>query len=628
MTYIPRPNSPLASTPGSGPTVHTNAKTNPYREYEESGAYAQTVRWMIDDLTYLGQTLFPHFFKAESAPIHRHFAEVATDLSITFPVIETFRESAKSTYFATFLPVWHMYCEPFIRADIYPKTRRECIAFLAKYEKRYIVVLSKSSELAKQRLRTLKRVHGALHADEDGVLTGRKRLIDHFGKPSYGRNDATELHLNRGVIKSLGGGQQGHGLQEESVRITLGVVDDPETEENTKTETATRNNYRTIMNGIHRGLAPHGRMPVLATPIRPHSFVRRCKKLADAESVLREEGAADLPGWYYFRHPLIEGIGDNIGKDGITPTRIPTYDAYTTQTTKSVRSAWEDRWPIKQAIRELDTKRTAGAAADFFQAKQCELRADEETRKFREADIMLYDGVYFKEGGEWFLRLTHVGAYTEPNAPFLLDTPEVIPVNLFTGHDHSFGVRRDNAVKLTRAYDGKRHFIHSITRSNTAGPEVQVEWLLVGSAEHGTLGYKDLQEKAIIVEATFMKNAMERAVQEREDELDMYLPVIASPPRTSKSEKYVASSIFRDFARKQVYFKREHEPSIHVFINYDVSLDNQVDDDPDAYELSRQRNYAPYHSTESVAPTPEPTHTERLTHRQLNSWRLPRQYSY
>lgn len=593
------------------PNLNLGQKSDPWHEYGRSQRYADTVRLLIDDLAYLGEVLFPHAFKLESAEIHPDFAEIATNLSIKYPIIETFRESAKSTYFAAFLPVWHAYCEPFIRAGLYPKTRAETLHYLANdAEDVFIVVLSKSSSLAKQRLRTFKRLHGALGSTKKGVKRGRAQLVAHFGRPSIGINPADEMHWQRGVFKSLGGSQPGHGLQEEFDRITLGLVDDAETEENTKTEAATQNNYDVIMNGIQNGLAkPNGRMPVLATPIRHHSFVRRCKALADSGT----------PGYHYFHHPLL------VDEDGKPPARIPTLAEYDAELVKTVRSVWEAKNPIRDELATLDGLRKAGAAHSWYLSRQCQIRADEETKKFPESSIQLYDGRYFQEGRAWFLEVTHLGPFVEmaQGSPYLLDKPQVVPVNLYTGMDDSQGVKRDYAVKLTRAFDGKRHFIHSIIRSNSTGPEGQVLWLVHG--HEGQPGYLKLREKAIMVEKVFLKNAMERVLREMGRELGIHIPIVASPPKSAKAEKYRASSIYADFHNKLVYFRREHRRSITTFVNYDATIEHQPDDDIDAYELSRQRNYTPRHTTAT-----KPTIVERRSRPRrsaLESWKLPRSYT-
>jgi len=599
------------------PNLNLGQKSDPWHEYGRSQRYATTLEYLIRDLVYVGQTFFSHFFTNEIPDIHHEFARIATDLTIKYPVIETFRRSAKSTYFANFLPVWHTYCEPFVRAGIFPKTRAETLAFLKEAPNIYIVVLSMSASQAKARLRTYKRVHGAeYHAD---AQKGRLQLVAHFGTPVLGKSTENEIHTNRGIYASLGAGQQAHGLIEENIRPTLSIVDDPETEKNTLSEEATGKNYDNIINGVKNGLDDLGRMCVLATPIRPHSFVRRCKSLADAEAKLRREGAKDLPGWYYFYHPLI------VDEAGEPPDRIPTYDEYKAETIKTVFSVWEDKRPILKELRALEVDKAAGKSKGWYQSRQCQLRSDESNNKFKESSIQLYDGRYFQEGKAWFLEITHLGPYTElaQGSPYLLDKPQVVPVNLYTGMDDSQGVKRDYAVKLTRAYDGKRHFIHSIIRSNSIGPEGQVLWLVHG--HEGQPGYLKLREKAIVVEKVFLKNAMERVLREMGRELGVYIPIVASPPKSAKAEKYRASSIYSDFHSRLVYFRKEHRRSITTFTNYDATIEHQPDDDIDAYELSRQRNYAPRHTTAT-----KPTIVERrsrVSRSALESWKLPRTYT-
>lgn len=556
-------------------------------DYRNSEHYARVMRDCIDSLQYFMELCFPHAFTLPSADHHADFEEMAMDFDLKHAVVEVFRESAKSTYFGVGLPLWHRFCEPFKKAGFYPKNFAETQAFLRKSGPTFVVIRSKSGTEARRRLKGIKTPLGAAPTQKKDAIEGKRNFEVHFGTFfSVTTNTQYELHLSDGSLWiSLGSGQQGHGLQEDFVRPSLIINDDPETEENTKTEASTDANYTSFMNGVYAGLRPEGRCYTLATPINTHCQVRRLKKLA----------AAGMPGWKYFHYAFL--LYDDDGKP---------------------YSAWPEKKSVRTLLEEKRAMEADGTVYLWFLKYQCQIRA-RETQLFREEDIMLYDGTYSRdESGNWYLVMTHAGPYTEMinGSPYPLDQPEIIPVNLFTGHDPSHGVGGDDACKLTRAFGGKRHFIKHILSRNDTDTYGQCLWILEGSEEDHVPGYREQGEMAIVVEGTFFEKAMQRTMNDTQQESGIYAPVQAISPGTAKDKRYV-NEIVRDFKLRQVYFRKEHEKVLQHFFSFNALQKDQKDDEIDAYWLSRKTNWPPSHTADMLS-----QREKRPARRVKNDWQI------
>lgn len=570
--------------------VQTPKRSEPESDYTSSIHWQDVVKQCINNISYFGRLCRPQIYDYPSAEIHSTFDAWAIDSSITHGIIEVYRGSAKSTKFAEDLPLWHTYCEPFLCADFYPKSLKELVAFLKTQPGVLVSIQSQSGSHARDRINGIKTPLGAKDLIKDNEKMGITNFRIHFGNVKIGSSTQAHLKTDRGAYISLGGKQQAHGLNIDSIRPTLFIIDDPETEDNTLTLDATEKTFNKLMNGTIAGKDPKGRGFTLFTPLPNKCFGRRVMNLAKA----------GMPGWKYLYHPLVST------KKGIEV------------------SAWNERFPINNVLAERKAMEKDGTVHLWYQKYQCVLTS-RRTQLFKPEDIMLYDGKYFKgDNGYWYLKITHKGPYTEydKNSPFELEEPEIVPITFHTGHDPSHGVGHNNACKFTHGYDGTNRYAYQILLRNDVDIYGQCLWLIQGSDEDGIDGYDTLQEESITVEGNFFEKAMERVLDDVCFDKNIYLPISVNNPRISKDEKY-KSSIVGDFKRHRMWFLRKHKTVINIFTSYSTIQQNQEDDPIDGLYLSRHESYAPLHTISELKPRHEkkPSRSKASTRRSADSWK-------
>ncbi len=488
-----------------------------------------------------------------------------------------------STFFAIGLPLWHRFCEPIVRwvqADgDWPATFNEVQAILRRTESAtFTVVRSKSLKEAKRRLRAVGLILGSpVHRSmKQEVIQGRRTFALYFGDWSTMFESATqeELRMRDGSVwTAMGADQQGHGLQEDFLRITLALNDDPETEKNTRTLATMENNLDTFMNGLYAGLAPRGRAYSLGTPIVEGCQIRVLRDLA-----------ATMPRWQYRHYPLL----------------VPDADAGP----HGYRSVWPEKYGVDEVLAEKDAMAAQGKVYLWYQKYQCEIRG-RENQLFTEQDIMLYRGG-LKRGrsGEWFLEITHTGSYAHraQGAPFPLVVPETVPVNLFAGHDPASGVGGDEAVYLVRAYDatGKtawdgRHFVVDYTASNTASVPTQCQWVLDD--------YDKRRPKATCVEGAFFDESMQTVMQTETSVRGAYPNITKITPRMGKGKRYM-QEVQGAFKGHRVFVRPEHTALIDEALTFNITRKDNKDDHLDGFWLSTKENWPPSHTLSDLGPAP------------------------
>lgn len=561
-------------------------------EYRHSKAYAKQIRACVKSLRVFMRLMFPHAFTLKESEIHADFDRIATDTALKHGVIEVFRESGKSTFFAVGLPLWHRFCEPIKRhvdaGNPWPKNFNEVQAVLRRTEANtFCVIRSKSQGEAKRRLRAIGQIIGAYPSAKREVMKGREAFRVHFGDWRSLIESATkdELRMRDGTLwTALGADQQGHGLQEDFLRPTLVINDDPETEKNTRTLASMETNLDVFMNGLYAGLSPRGRAYSLGTPIVEGCQIRVLRDLSKS-----------MPRWTYRHYPLL----------------VVDHDAEASP--HGHRSVWPEKKSVEEALAEKEALAAKGKVYLWYQKYQCEIKG-KENQLFTEDDIMLYDGELVRgRSGKWFLRITHLGPYAQRHegAPFSLTEPEVVPVNLFGGHDPASGVGGDDAVFLTRAYDSTgqtpydgRHFVVDYVSSNTASTPEQCQWIMEGYAERRHMG--------VCVEGAFFDESMKTEMQVRSSAGKVYPPLTKITPKLGKGKRYIQE--LQGVTRaKRLLVRKTHTALIDEMLVFNALRKDNKDDHLDGLWLSMQENWPPYHTTADLGPAPPPpTDLERF----------------
>ncbi len=364
------------------------------------------------DLISFGKVISAETFKKKTPSFHYEISDVVLgnatynengDLVYgsyenKFILIEAPRGFAKSELIAGFLVLWH------------------CI-----YEEgdKYVIIQSKALKEAKKRLRTIKKILNysgefkALYGDWDEEKAASwsedKVTIRSFNKYSG--------KIEEWTIEAKGTGQQIRGAKEGNQRISLLVLDDPEDENNTKTEDAMESNFDNFLSAIPGLDVDKGRCVVIGTPIHQLCIVERLMKMT---------------GWIKKRYQAI----DEVKKTSI----------------------WEDMYSFETAMAEKAALASVHKLSKWYSERQCMITGDED-QHFKEEDIRYWDGsIEINKYNEAILTITHLGFYDRETRIVKIEEllePKVIPVNIFVGIDpaSSQSKKADYSVTMPIAYD-------------------------------------------------------------------------------------------------------------------------------------------------------------------------------
>lgn len=262
-----------------------------------------------------------------------------------------------------------------------------------------IVLVSKTQGHAKRLLRWIK---DKLNSDT---------LRYWFG--DYGESTARSWASDEIILKNnvmfvaLGMGQQIRGITHSDARPTIIVVDDPEDDENTRTEESMSNNLDWLLGEADYALDPHtGKLIVIGTTIRDGCMVLR----------LREAS-----GWHVIWKPAITNF-------------------------ERREVLWPERFPFDRLMADKRDKESVGKGNQWAREMQLEIMSSVE-QIFRPDDIdpFFYNGEF----------------EALPNRPWgiLKIGDRKIPVNVFMGVDpaSSLSKRADYSVVFPIGMCAKGH---------------------------------------------------------------------------------------------------------------------------------------------------------------------------
>ena len=246
----------------------------------------------------------------------------------------------------------------------------------------FVLLVGKTQEQAQLLLETIK------DALDYGLQF--KKLFGYWGKHSARQWGSASVVLKDGTrILCRGTGQMVRGLKNINQRPTLIILDDPEDENNTKTNEAMETN----LNWMLRSLEPAvdygvgGKLIVIGTPIKGRCMV---------------EVLAKMRGWHTRRYRALIDEGER----------------------ENWKSLWPERWTVERLLEKKAGLEDAGRLSVFYSEYQCQIIGDEEAL-IQPKDIRWYRG-YLEDGK------MHI---TERDGVDYSQAPLIEPVNVFVGVD-------------------------------------------------------------------------------------------------------------------------------------------------------------------------------------------------
>lgn len=249
---------------------------------------------MYLDMQLFAELCFPRSFTIQAPAFHRELYDAYQDDSIPRIVCVAPRHHAKSTVTSLFFPLHHILFNHLFGGG-----------------PRVVVLISKTEKQAKKLLGTIK----------DALDTNReiKAFFGEWGRKTAKVWSMTEIILkDDSAIFAIGTGQQVHGIKHLNQRPTLVVIDDPEDDENTRTQDATGANLDWIIKAVDPAMDEDcGRMVVIGTMIMQGCIV-------DVLSNPQEDGTR--PGAYGWHCLWFDAIVDEDKKQTLWPQKF-SWDA-------------------------------------------------------------------------------------------------------------------------------------------------------------------------------------------------------------------------------------------------------------------------------------------------------------
>lgn len=480
---------------------------------------ATVIEMCRGDLLTFGRVVTPAMFQVKSAGFHRELADIALDFSLDKVSIMAPRGHAKSSIMAGLLPLHHL---------------------MFHDGPKFIVLVSKTEGHAVKLLQTIKDV-----LDHSQTF---RALFGYWGQHSARSWKRTEVELKDGsFILCRGANQQMRGLKHINQRPTLVIYDDPEDENNTKTDEARATNF----NGLTKGIVPgkdrkSGRVFVIGTPIHSRGMV----------NVLEE-----MPNWHSVKY---KALIEKEGVDADTPER----ERYT--------ALWPEIWSVDQLLREREALEAIGKGSAFYSEYQCEIVGDEEAL-FREEDIR-----YWKGTVEWDARRNPYLIINQLGEA-VYDEPIHVPVNIFMGVDLASSTSKlaDRSVIFVIALDEEgRVFCVDYWLGRKKPMQV---------AERIVAMYRKYRPSKTNIETVAYQEMMRDYLRTHISE---YIPGLErkNNPRKGKTERI--EGLQPEFAKGIVYVA----PHMSEFVSELLLFPRgKHDDTVDAYYYARKGAYRPFH---------------------------------
>lgn len=388
-----------------------------------------------------------------------------------------------------------------------------------------------------------------------------KALFGYWGRHSAQTWQRDEIILKDGTrLLCRSSTQQMRGLKHINQRPTLVVYDDPQDEENTKTDDALNNALDGLLKGIMPGLdALRGRVIVIGTPIHERGIVNILEDAEDWET---------LKYWALYK----EGVDDGAFK----PMREEEH---------LYSALWPEIWPVEKLIQTYESREAMGKTSSFYSEYQSVIVGDKD-QLFPETTFRYWEGELKRdENREHYLVITHKGRPMQS-----LPEPKRLPVNLFMGVDPASSTSRtaDYTCIFVIAMDAEKN-VYCIDCWRQRAKPMQV-------AEAIRTLYKRYRPKKTQIETVGYQEMLRQYLRE---EVPEYIPglEIKNNPRRGKTERL--ESLQPEFALGKVYIK----PLMTAFMDELVLFPRAKNDDTlDAFYYARKGAYRPYHDITDKKP--------------------------
>ena len=332
------------------------------------------IKRCANDIIFMGQQLTPKLFYYPTPDFHYEIAELLINPSIRQLSIQAPRGCAKSTL-AILTILNHVIFDE---------------------NDKVIVIQSKTRKEALKRLRSIKE-----------TLEYNEAFIELFGKvdskeAAIWREDEIKFRFAgfNVYICALGTGMPMRGILEGGTRVSLYYLDDPEDEDNTKTEESLDFNFSKFLGNLFGLDVRFGRCIVVGTPITANCIVDRL------------DGASD---WVSRKYPAKGRFIDG------------NYDE------DSDEILWDEMYSAKRLATIKQGLLEKGMLYKYYTDYCCTIRGDDEAI-FRKEYLQYYDGELEIINDEPYLKITREN--------FQDIEPKLIPLSISIGVDPASSLNR------------------------------------------------------------------------------------------------------------------------------------------------------------------------------------------
>ena len=370
------------------------------------------------------KTVMPEMFEAETPIFHYELEKRLMNLGCRQTNIVAPRGHAKSSIACISAVLWHMFGELYYRVSKGLPIRGRPDS----PQHSYTLIVSKTFSDAKQRMRHIKTVLG--DTDIGQYSPQFREVFGDWGQKTARLWQQDQIILKDGsTIRSIGTGQNVHGLNEDNVRPTLVIVDDPENTENTKNQDAMRANMKWLYESIIPGLYPKfGRLVVIGTPLNTSCMVVRLhqtwlKDGIETDSIWFMQSLSKNEHYYSLRpgdkSEDHETIIDKWGTWEVRPGLL--------------WEKWIDRKTMERRKQECADNESLSVGV-FHRQYECQIRGDSEEIFKDEWFDNTWDGrLIFDNRGEAYLEI-----FREGDKEY--DEPKHVHVGVSSGYDPAYSV--------------------------------------------------------------------------------------------------------------------------------------------------------------------------------------------
>lgn len=506
----------------------------------------QALEAMAEDILYFGRTIVPEMFEVASPDFHFELCDLIQDpdknrLNIIAP-----RDHAKSSIMVCLGVLWHIFLE-----DFYHGRERK---------PKFVVIVSETHDEAKRRLRMIKDV---LNYSEPF-----RAFFGNWGQVGAELWNLDQIRLKDGsTVIAKGTGQQVRGLKEGHVRPSCVVLDDPESENNTKTPEAMEGNLEYLLNSLEPSVAvPHGQCWVIGTPQKDGCMVLTLK---------------DMKGWATRHYKALnqKDEGDEVLK------HLGDEERWEDALEERLYALWPERYPVERLLEMREQMASINRVHYWYKERQCEIIAAE-TALFKEHYLRYYDGHVEIKNGRHFLHLEAIKD-AKKNDLEKIHGEKIIPVTVFMGIDPqtSRDANADYFVILAVAVDAEKNIYVLPFYRGRPGPS--------GAIEQMKANIERWQPLNVAIETTAAQETFRDILRNLDD---FFIPGLHEKhnPQEKKDKRYL-EILEPYFYRGKVYLQ-EHMIDL---VSELLSFPGKHDDILDGLYYAVLRAYPPHHSSKS-----------------------------